>query len=81
MRKFLRLISTAKSEIDRADDERVRDDVVPFDRLAKDDEREEREDNQRDALLHNLQLREREATVARDWPGLGRYTRKARWPN
>ena len=52
--------SASKGEIDRAHDEEIRDHDVPRWALAKEPERDHAEDDERDALLHDLEVRDRE---------------------
>jgi hypothetical protein len=56
--------SASEGEIHCPDDQRVRNYIVPLDRLSEDNKSESRKDHERDTFLHDLQLREREPLVA-----------------
>jgi hypothetical protein len=50
--------SFEKGEINRADEQRVRDDVVPFERFAEEEISDDDEDDERDRFLQNQKRRE-----------------------
>ena len=53
-------VSASKCEIDRPHNEEIREQDVPRWALAKEPERDDGEDDERDALLHDLELGDRE---------------------
>src|SRR5690242_3828170 len=61
---FPSTLSTAEDEVDRAHDAEPSPYVVELERLVHVEDREGHEHDERDRLLHDFQLRERERRVA-----------------